>query len=603
MISCKNIFLFFILFFYTGIIDAQTLVWAHDFGSTGSDEGKAVGVDAAGNVYVAGSFSGTVNFGPSSITSNGGKDIFIVAYNSAGTFLWCRTIGGSLDDEATAIDVNGLGVFVTGYFQGTVDLNAGVGVTSVTSAGGKDIFEVFYSTAGNFFSGFRIGSTGNDQGNAIVRDNNINCEIIAGSFEGTVDFDPGISTVNLTSAGSTDVFFGAYNSGVLQFACAMGATTNDEARGLAVSAGGNIYITGTYTGTADFDPGAGVFNLANVGGINRDDIFFAKYSSSGILGFAKGIGSNAPKHGNGIAVDASSNVFITGDFEGTTDFDPGAGVFNITPTAQQNIYFAKYNSVGNFVFANKIGASAINSGAAIALDASGNIGITGQYSFIAADFDPGAGTFNLTPDAGGSDIFYARYSGSTGAFISAVSLGGTGANIGSGVALSGNNIYLTGRNTGTGDFDPGASLLTLTSIGGNDAFVARLSIPSSLPITLSAFTAREVNNTVVQCDWTTSAEINNDFFTIERSKDATTFDSIGMLDGAGNSTSDLFYHFVDENPLMGIAYYRLKQTDFDGHFTYSDTVTARIWINTIVVFPNVTTDKFQIHFCSNYTDA
>ena len=92
-----------------------------------------------------------------------------------------------------------------------------------------------------------------------------------------------------------------------------------------------------------------------------------------------------------------------------------------------------------------------------------------------------------------------------------------------------------------------------------------------LPITLVNFDAQPKNNTV-QLSWTTAAEINNDFFTIERSSDAKNWEEIITTQGAGNSNQLLTYFETDINPLEGISYYRLKQTDFNGEFSYSNVV-------------------------------
>ena len=92
---------------------------------------------------------------------------------------------------------------------------------------------------------------------------------------------------------------------------------------------------------------------------------------------------------------------------------------------------------------------------------------------------------------------------------------------------------------------------------------------SPLPIQLLSFNAIK-NNQQVDCKWSTAIEFNNDYFTIERSDDALTFYPIGIVDGAGTSNMILNYQFSDINPLNGINYYRLRQTDFDGHSTWSE---------------------------------
>lgn len=97
----------------------------------------------------------------------------------------------------------------------------------------------------------------------------------------------------------------------------------------------------------------------------------------------------------------------------------------------------------------------------------------------------------------------------------------------------------------------------------------------SLPITLLSFTGNQLNNNTNLLKWITSSEINNDFFTLEHSTNANKFIAFGTVKGAGNSNTTLFYDFIDEHPLNGINYYRLKQTDFDGKYSYSDVVAIK----------------------------
>ncbi|HYV94353.1 MAG TPA: T9SS type A sorting domain-containing protein [Chitinophagales bacterium] len=115
-----------------------------------------------------------------------------------------------------------------------------------------------------------------------------------------------------------------------------------------------------------------------------------------------------------------------------------------------------------------------------------------------------------------------------------------------------------------------------------------------LPIGILSFTASVEENRVA-INWSTASEINNDYFTIERSPDANNFEPIGNVKGAGNSNNTLFYSFVDMNVHDDINYYRLKQTDYDGKSTYSETVTAEMKNNFgFTVFPNPAIDKIII---------
>lgn len=126
---------------------------------------------------------------------------------------------------------------------------------------------------------------------------------------------------------------------------------------------------------------------------------------------------------------------------------------------------------------------------------------------------------------------------------------------------------------------------------------------SPLPIELISFDAT-ANADNIDITWETATEINNDFFTVERSTDAVTFESIGIVDGAGNSTSILNYSLVDYNPYKATSYYRLKQTDFDGQFTYSKAVAVEFADPTdgfsFNVFPNPSNgEDIQLSFTSS----
>jgi hypothetical protein len=125
----------------------------------------------------------------------------------------------------------------------------------------------------------------------------------------------------------------------------------------------------------------------------------------------------------------------------------------------------------------------------------------------------------------------------------------------------------------------------------------------ALPVELVSFTA-EAKAGVVKTKWITAIEINNDYFTVERSDDGVNFKMVGKVDGAGNSTQTLAYSFIDTDPLEGVSYYRLKQTDYDGQFSYSDIVMVRTTVVEEVkvsVFPNPAQSEVNIQL-SNVSD-
>ncbi|MBN4072903.1 T9SS type A sorting domain-containing protein [Crocinitomix catalasitica] len=117
-----------------------------------------------------------------------------------------------------------------------------------------------------------------------------------------------------------------------------------------------------------------------------------------------------------------------------------------------------------------------------------------------------------------------------------------------------------------------------------------------LPIELVEFSARALANYMVELSWKTASELNNDFFTIERSKYGQNWSVIGSKDGAGNSSVTLHYQFIDISPYAGTSYYRLRQTDFDGKYEYSKVVSVKLEtdINSFQIYPNPGTELITL---------
>lgn len=190
----------------------------------------------------------------------------------------------------------------------------------------------------------------------------------------------------------------------------MGGPSSDVGQGVSVDTYGNVYSTGWFNGTADFDPGPGTFNLLNAGVLGAD-IFISKLDSNGDFVWAKSMGGTFSDSGYGIAIDTSGNVYTTGSFGGTADFDPGTGVLDLVSSGGTDIFISKLNNSGDFVWAKALGAGFDDYGYDISVDSSGNVYTTGFFRGT-VDFDPGdMGIFNLT-SAGFEDIFISKLAGS-----------------------------------------------------------------------------------------------------------------------------------------------------------------------------------------------
>ncbi|MBK9593373.1 MAG: T9SS type A sorting domain-containing protein [Crocinitomicaceae bacterium] len=167
-----------------------------------------------------------------------------------------------------------------------------------------------------------------------------------------------------------------------------------------------FFLTGTYSGTVDFDPNGGAINLVSQGVL---DVFILKLDNSGNYFWAKSIGGPDYEESNSICVDQYGCAYITGRFEGNVDFDPGPEVYNILAPSD-HIFIAKVNSAGDFKWAGEIGTTAQSVGLSIVRDASQNLYISGGYTGP-ADFDIGPGVFNMTGLV--FDVFVLKMNGCT----------------------------------------------------------------------------------------------------------------------------------------------------------------------------------------------
>lgn len=450
-------------------------------GGTGND--CATDLDVCDIMYsdqytICGYFSATVDFDVSVSTlnrtaSNNG-DFFIATYGNNNPFqcvgvVVCQGIGYETLREIS-IGAN-RHIYTAGTHSTGVDLdpNSGVVTPSNPSYG---VFLGSYSTLGGYrwskTFGINDTLTRKQEVRKVVRDANNNT-YVCGLFQGVVDMDPGPGVYNLRTAlpyYQYDFFFAKYDpNGNLLWAHKIGGNVNEEAGGIALDAAGNVYIAGAFYGTVDFDPGPGVNTLFTTSAAR--DVFFAKYDNNGNFIMAQTFGISLKNETcRDITVDASGNICLIGEFENTVDFDPGSGTTNLVSAGNKDIYLAKYSTSGTFVFAKRFGTVTAETGYAIDVDQYNNIYIGGEFSNI-VDFDPGAGTANLSASTYGS-AFYAKYT-SAGAYVYAKAI--LSSNNGSAeiydIAVDSRcRIVVTGMCANTTDFDPSAATVNLISAYG-----------------------------------------------------------------------------------------------------------------------------------------
>jgi hypothetical protein len=465
---------------------SQNLIWAKKFGGTNDDRGISSAIDVIGNVYTTGYFQGTADFDPGpGIFNLVGSGAYISKLDASGNFLWAKVFKGAFG-FSVSLDANG-NVYTTGTFSDTVDFDPGIGTYNMISSGIVDVFISKLDLSGNFIWARRIGGVSIDRGISITVDINENV-YTTGSFGNQVDFDPGPGIYNLTCSGY-DVFVSKLDaSGNFVWAKQMGGLSDEYGFSIALDSSDNVYTTGTFVNTADFDPGVGVYNLI-ADSINTNDIFISKLDVSGNFIWAKKLGGKMYDYVNAITIDAGGNVYTTGAIQDTADFDPGPGTYNLF---ENGAFISKLDSSGNFLWANQIVSSAGSTAYSITTDVNGNVYTTGVFTGT-ADFDPGIGTYNLIQGLSSGDVFILQLN-SLGNFISASQFKGSIGSFGTGFSISvdaNGNIYTTGRFSSLVDFDPGSSIFNLTTTGNEDIFVLKL---NNLTGTQENLNSLDINN-------------------------------------------------------------------------------------------------------------
>lgn len=477
----KFIALFCILLFSKSYAQAQAFAWVkQNSGISIFEEGKGIGTDAMGNVYTAGIFSDSADFDPGAneykLYTAGSEDIYVQKLDASGNFVWAFSIGGVNVDRVHDLyaDQNG-NVFITGQFAGTVDFDPGAGTSNLIATGSDDIYFAKYTSAGVLAFAKNMGGTAGDAGRSITCDISGNI-YVTGYFRGLADFDPSSNVNSIISiSGSADYFIAKYDSsGGYIWANSAGGSNGDIGQCVTIDASGNVIVTGDFYGTnIDFDPGSGTTALSTNG---FSDIFIAKYSSGGALSWAHSIGGIVNDQGLSVVTDNSGNIYTTGYFQNSADFDPGTSVFPLTATAE-DIFILKLDGSGTFGGVRQIGGVNPDVANDINIDNSGNLYLTGYFTSV-VDFDPGAGTTNLI-GLGGQDIFIAKYDAS----MNLVWARSAGANLfdqGNAIDIDGmGNVYSTGYFNGTVDFNTDSAITqNLISLGGKDAYVHKIGVPS-----------------------------------------------------------------------------------------------------------------------------
>lgn len=561
-------------------------LWVKQAGGTTSDHGYGIAISSTGNCYVTGSFVGTANFGGTALESAGLSDIFVAKLDSSGNWLWAESFGYTNHDRGFGIGVDSGGnCYVTGetiYYGSTC-----VFIGKWSFAGTQQWWDY----------GYPSGGLATASGRSIAVSSLGTC-YFTGRFERNIQFGSGDGEINLSGSGSDDVFIAKINaSGSWQWAKRAGGSIRDQGYGIALDEAGNCYATGWFASDPASFGGTSLYPASG-------KLFVAKLDSSGSWLWAAQAGSNSVEQGMSIVADNDGNCYVTGMFSGISNF----GTHTIQSNANSvDMYVAKINPSGTWQWAQKAGGASEDHGYGIALDNEANCYLTGYFRGSNASF----GSNSLSSN-GNQDIFITKLIPvytyillnpmplqlGDGTLVTIVVLSGAGFNSGELILFPPVNNP-DGADYSFGLFGYGIQSFEITTdllwgaayfngqwhsfqnVGGKISFLnvdfgsAKGGVPivlgdedSTLPVTLSSFTALASGLTNVKLNWVTETETGVLGYRVYRNSLPSLESAllVSPLIQAQNSSSQTIYSYEDnETDGFGTYHYWLQSIDFNDH--------------------------------------
>jgi hypothetical protein len=428
--------------------------WLKSFGDASDQAGVAIGTDSVNNLYIAGRFQGTVNFGGGDLSAPN-YDLYVASFDNDGTYRWSKQFiatGGFIYALAVDADDN---LYIAGEFSTSVMLD---GVNEVFNSGTTGAFVASFDADGtyrwsrtfhNASSTARIQSLTTDELGAVY---------ITGSFANAIDFGSGAALPS--NNGSTDMFVASYQSddGTYRWTAPYGDGSAESGRSIVADADGTHYVTGIFNGSIDF--GCQTHNA-----IGAYDLFVVRFDADGDCVWSKEAGSSASDSVYALALNGSDQLLVGGDFGDDIDF--GTGV--LSPAGSSDAFiFSVEASTGLSQWSRKLGGTGFDRGKSIAVGANDVVYMAGDFSET-VDFGDQQHTSN-----GIFDIFVIAYDATDGTAIHSVSYGGTASDTtGASCVDQQDAVYAIGNFWGTVDFD----LDTLDSQGLADIFVIKRARP------------------------------------------------------------------------------------------------------------------------------
>lgn len=391
---------------------------------------------------------------------------------------WARGISNSYLSRAEQITTDAKGnVYVVGFFRGTIDLDPGPAVASVTATGSSQ-YILKLDPAGkliwyHYFSGDSYPKfPGASYAQQYIQVDKSNYVYIAGNINTRTNFDPGATDFKLSPSGTSDCeqyMAKLAPDGAFVWAKPLAAgCARGRLNGFILDHSDNPIFCGSYMDLTDFDPGPDELYL-NISSPTEEEAFVSKLDKNGNLQWVAPIRGISGSEAFGLAVDQRNNVYCSGEFFGDPDFDPGTATHRLGAAERSGIYLVRYSDSGSFDWAKKIDGEGQESCRTLSINPSGHLFFSGFFA-KEADFDPNSGVFKLS--SGGRTNYICEWD-TAGKFHNARVINSNTYFSKTSVDSRG-NFYNTGDFTGTVDFSTVGSPRVLKSQSpGNDMFVAK----------------------------------------------------------------------------------------------------------------------------------
>ncbi len=561
----KLLLVLYLFFGGSNLMQAQLLQpqWLNTVLNTGGVESYSIDVDASGNVYLLGQFLSSTDFDPGPGTATvvfepSYYNVTIAKYDPSGNYIWAKSLGkkvGGADSyiKGESIKVNSAGeIYIAGWFDGTIDFDPSTATTDTvhrTSAGSYDMYLEKLDANGNLLWINQMGDLSNDRVNQMVLDPSEK-PCITGQFARNVDFNPqGAPVVVSSAAFGAEVFLAKYNAdGTLDWAKnTVSNINNNTGYGIDCDVTGNLYLTGGYQATADFDPSGATANLTSNG---QSDVFVAKYDQNGNYIWAETIGSTRADDGYQVSVDGLGNVYALGTFSDSIDVDPSAGVDMRYAVGFYDYFLVKYDAAGSQQWTQTWGTTNYDQVYDLATNSSNEVIVVAGFDG-ALDVDPSAGTENYASPSGFYNTVISKYDGSGNHIQTNFFTGSSNSNVSIQEIHvdAADEIYITGNFYGNFmggavvDFDPSAGTLDSTGVNSSsDIFFGKYAPPCVTDQSVS------VSNGTINCPGSESvilgsSEVGVDYFLRNNVNNAVVS---GPVAGTGGSIS-LNTGIVDSN--------------------------------------------------------